>query len=111
MIKGGGSQLLDIPQVEEVVENLPLLDPAQLLPGVVGGVVGGKPARQSTSRFAMDTRPTLRVTDDAAENRINTKQSKKEAPNPGSRSSYQSKASVISASASGRMTSRRIIVY
>jgi hypothetical protein len=34
----------------------------------------GKPARQSTSRFAMDTRPTLRVTDDAAENRINTKQ-------------------------------------
>ncbi len=34
----------------------------------------GKPARQSTSRLAMDTRPTLRGTDDAAENRINTKQ-------------------------------------
>ena len=34
----------------------------------------GKPARQSTSRFAMDARPTLRVPDDAAENRINTKQ-------------------------------------
>lgn len=33
-----------------------------------------KPARQSTSRLAMDTRPTLRGTDDAAENRINTKQ-------------------------------------
>jgi len=37
LIEGGGAQLLNIPQVDEVVEDLALLDPAKLAPGVVRG--------------------------------------------------------------------------